>query len=389
VSARALVRSTLAATLAILGFALVVPGDAAAERLRVTSAKAPLYSRASADSFNLLNLEKGAELEVVERAGDWYSVRVVTSAVKGAAGVKGYISRSDVEIVAREEPPPAPAPPPTPRPVPRATPAPPPVAPAPPVAPPPVPETPPAPPRPTPIPPPPEPTPVATPVSAERARFVFLVNAGVLPSKLEFSESRTFTEFSEEGSLDVDNSYDLGFGGEIGLRYFFTQHLGAEAVFSYTTRNGSADYTGSFPHPLFFERPRVVTDTVDDLTHEESTIHVNVVYGGESGKVGYALFGGASFFVQVKPSLIGQPQYSHSFPYDTLTITSVPVLSESEKKVGFNVGGEIEYRFSEKVGGALAVRYSRASVDFAVDETNSVKVDAGGVFVSLGVRVRF
>jgi opacity protein-like surface antigen len=386
VSARALVRAT---TLAVLGFALVVPGDAAAERLRVTSAKAPLYSRASADSFNLLNLEKGAELEVVERAGDWYSVRVLTSAVKGAAGVKGYISRSDVEIVAREEPPPAPAPPATPRPVPRATPAPPPVAPAPPVTPPPVPETPPAPPRPTPIPPPPEPTPVATPVSAERARFVFLVNAGVLPSKLEFSESRTFTEFSEEGSLDVDNSYDLGFGGEIGLRYFFTEHLGAEAVFSYTTRNGSADYTGSFPHPLYLERPRVVTDTVDDLTHEESTIHVDVVYGGESGRVGYALFGGASFFVQVKPSLIGQPQYSHSFPYDTLTITSVPVLSKSESKVGFNVGGEIEYRFSEKVGAALAVRYSHASVDFAVDETNSVKLDAGGVFVSLGVRVRF
>jgi opacity protein-like surface antigen len=386
VSARALVRAT---TLAVLGFALVVPGDAAAERLRVTSARAPLYSRASTDSFNLLNLEKGAELEVVERAGDWYSVRVLTSAVKGAAGVKGFISRSDVEVVAGEEPPPAPAPPPAPRPAPRATPPPPPVAPAPPVAPPPVPETPPAPPRPTPIPPPPEPTPVATPVSAERARFVFLVNAGVLPSKLEFSESRTFTEFSEEGSLDVDNSYDLGFGGEIGLRYFFTEHLGAEAVFSYTTRNGSADYTGSFPHPLYLERPRVVTDTVDDLTHEESTIHVDVVYGGESGRVGYALFGGASFFVQVKPSLIGQPQYSHSFPYDTLTITSVPVLSKSESKVGFNVGGEIEYRFSEKVGAALAVRYSHASVDFAVDETNSVKLDAGGVFVSLGVRVRF
>jgi opacity protein-like surface antigen len=384
VSARALVRSLLPIALATLGSALAAPRGAAAERLRVTSAGAPLYSRASTDSFKLLNLEKGAELQVVERAGDWFSVQVLTSAVKGAAGVKGFISRSDIEVVAGE-PPPAPAPPPAPRPVPRATPAPPPVAP-PPVTPPPVVETPPAPP-PAPLAPPL--APVTAPVGVERTRFVFLVNAGVLPSKLEFSESRTFTEFAEEGSLVVDSSGDLGFGGEIGLRYLFTQHFGAEAVFSYTRRNGSADYTGSFPHPLYFDRPRVVTGTVDDLTHEESTIHANVVFGGESEKVAYALFGGASFFLQVKPSLIGQPEYTHSFPYDTLTITTVPVLSDGETKVGFNVGGEIEYRFSERVGAALALRYSRASVEFAVDETNSVELDAGGVFVALGIRVRF
>jgi hypothetical protein len=41
------------------------------------------------------------------------------------------------------------------------------------------------------------------------------------------------------------------------------------------------------------------------------------------------------------------------------------------------------------VGAALALRYSRASVEFAVDETNSVELDAGGVFVALGIRVRF
>jgi opacity protein-like surface antigen len=223
----------------------------------------------------------------------------------------------------------------------------------------------------------------------ERTRFVFLINAGVLPAKLEFSESRTFTEFAEEGSLDTDYSFDLGFGGEVGLRYFFTEHVGAEAVFSYSTRNGSADFTGEFPHPLFLGRPRVATGTVDDLKHEESAVHVNVVYGGASGKLGYALFGGASFFFQVKPSLVGQPEYTHSFPFDSITITEVPVLSESESQVGFNVGGELEYRFSEKVGAALAVRYSRASVEFAVDETNTVKLDAGGAFVALGLRVRF
>jgi opacity protein-like surface antigen len=371
---------------ALLGaFALLLSAVSvrAAERLRVTSSRAALYSRAASDSFHLLDLEKGAELEAVERTGEWYSVRVVSSTVKGAVGVKGFVSQADVQVVAGEIPVPAA---PAPRP-----PAPAPKAPPPhPVEPPPVVETPRAPPPP-PVTPalPVEPAPVAAPVAAERTRFVFLLNAGVLPAKLEFSESRTFTEFAEQGTLDVSSSFDLGFGGEAGLRYLFTDHVGAEAVFSYTRRSGSADYTGRFPHPLYLDRPRVVTGTVEDLKHEETTVHVDIVYSGASGNVGYALFGGLSYFVKVKPGLIGQPQYTHSFPYDEIAITSVPVLDISESKAGFNVGGELEYRFSEKVGGAVAVRYSRASVEFKVDDTNSVKLDAGGFFVGLGLRVRF
>jgi opacity protein-like surface antigen len=376
-------QSTAAAVLGALALLLSAVSVRAAERLRVTSAPAALYSRAASDSFHLLDLEKGAELEVVEKTGGWYSVRVVSSSVKGAVGVKGFVNQADVQVVDGEAPVPPPAPPVTPAPrPPAAAPAAPPPSP---VEPQPVVETPRAAPPARPF----EPAPAAAPVAPERTRFVFLLNAGVLPAKLEFSESRTFTEFAEQGTLDVSNSYDLGFGGEGGLRYLFTEHVGAEAVFSYTRRNGSAEYTGRFPHPLYLDRPRVVTGTVEDLTHKETTVHVDVVYSGASGHVGYALFGGLSYFIQVKPSLIGQPQYTHAFPYDEITITNVPILDESESKAGFNVGGELEYRFSEKVGGAVAVRYSRASVEFKVDDANSVKLDAGGFFVGLGLRVRF
>ena len=90
------------------------------------------------------------------------------------------------------------------------------------------------------------------------------------------------------------------------------------------------------------------------------------------------------------PSLIGQPQYTHAFPFDSITVTGVPVLSPpSESAFGFNGGAEIEYRFSEKAGAALAARYSQATVEFEVDAANSIELDAGGLFVSLGIRVRF
>ncbi len=374
----------------ILGSFLLAATAGAAERLQVVSAKAPLYSRAATDSYTLLSLEKGAQLELLDRIGDWYSVKVIASSVKGAVGVKGYISRSDVQTVSVgvEEPRPTPAPPPAPAPRPRVVPPP---APAPtPAAPPPVPVPAPVPtPRPvTPV-PTPEPVPAAAPVSYERSRLVLLLSGGAFPTKLDFSETRTFTEFAEEGSLDVNYAYDTGFGGEAGLRYFFTEHVGAEALFSFLTRNGSAEFSGNFPHPLYLSRPRQASGTVNELSHKENTVHVNLVYGGGEGALGYAVSAGVSFFVKVEPGLIGQPQYSHSFPFDSITLTSVPVLSPSKSAVGFNAGGELEYRFSDRVGAAITARYSRATVTFDFDTANSVELEAGGLFVGLGIRVRF
>jgi hypothetical protein len=375
---------------ALLAVLLLVAAGEAAEHLRVTAAKASLYSRPSADSFTLLTLEKGAELELADKAGDWYSVRVVSSTAKGSAGVKGYISRSDVETVVgpAEEPKPTPAP--APRPTLRAAPAA--APPARPAAPPPGAEPAPEPtPRPKPVAPVPPPVPAATPTpaSSTRTRIVLLLNGGAIPTKLDYSESRSFTDFAEEGSLDIDSAYKTGFGGEIGLRYFFTKHVGAEAVFSVLSRNGSAQFSGRFPHPLYLSRPRLASGTADDLSDKENTVHVNLVYGGGQGSLGYAVFAGVSFFVKVETQLIGQPQYSHAFPFDSITITSVPVLAPSKSVVGFNVGGEVEYRFSDRVGAALSARFSRAAVELEVDAANQVKVEAGGLFAGLGIRVRF
>lgn len=359
-----------------------------AERLQVVSAKATLYSRASTDSYALLSLEKGAELELLARVENWYSAKVLSSTVKGAVGVKGFIRSSDVQTVSGPEgAAPATAPP---EPAPRPTPRPPPVRPRP--------------PTPTPTPPPTEvvqPPPAAPPPAASPAakpapkkpmgpRWVLLVNAGAVPTSLDLAEPRTFTEFAEAGSLDVDYAYGTGFGGEVGLRYFFVEQLGLEAVGSFTTRSGSAEFTGSFPHPLYLNRPRSASRTVDGLSHQEAAAHLNLVYAGTSGSIAYALFAGGTYFFKVQPELIGQPQYSHSFPFDSITITGVPELSPaSQSAFGFNAGAEVEYRFSERVGGALTARYSRAKVTFEVDAANSIELDAGGLFVGLGIRVRF
>ena len=383
---------------AIVVLALLIAASASAEdRLRVTAAKATLFSRPAADSFALLSLEKGAELVVLDRAGDWYSARVVASTVKGAVGVKGYVARADVEpFTAREEAAPPPAPPaasaPAPRPTPKATPAPTeptpveraPVEPEParPVA-----------PTPTPRPAPPrqEPVPAAkvVPSSPPPTRVAIFLNGAFAPSSLNIDQTLSFTEFAETGSVDVKYAYAHGWGGELGLRYFFLRELGVEVGGSFLKRSGSADYSGKFPHPLYLNRPRTAAGTQDSLSYQETAGYFNLVYGGATGKLGYAIFGGVAYFFKIEPDLLGVPVYTQTYPYDTITVTSVPTTRPSEKKVGFDVGGELEYRFTENAGAAVGVRYSKATADFALPDANTLSIDAGGLYVTVGLRFRF
>jgi hypothetical protein len=220
-------------------------------------------------------------------------------------------------------------------------------------------------------------------------RLVVLVNGGIAPSSLDLDQTRTFTEFAEAGRLDVKYKYEHGYGGEFGLRYFVLRELGIEVAGSFLKRSGSADYAGQFPHPLYLNRPRSAAGTQDGLSYKEAAGYLNFVYGGSSGRLAYAIFGGVAYFFKVEPDLLGVPVYTQAYPYDTITVTSVPVTRPSEQKVGFDVGGEAEYRFAERVGAALGVRYSRATVTFDLGDANTVKLDAGGLFVSLGLRFRF
>jgi opacity protein-like surface antigen len=376
-------RGSIAVAVALL---LASAATAAAERVRVKVAKAELRTRPAADAHLLMTLDKGSELEVLARSSGWYSVRVIKS------GVKGYVSAEAVETMPEEvggaKPAPAPPPPAAPR-APRAAPAPPKAEPpaAPKASPPPArpPATPPAPRAKSPAPAPSAPAPAA----ARTSRFTVTLLGLVAPTKLEFDESASFVQFVETGTLDASHSYDLGIGGEVGIRYMFRERMGAEASFSFLQRDGAADYTARFPHPFFFDRHREVEGSVDGLSYREMAAHVDFVYQKGSGKLTYAGFGGVSFFFKVEADVVGVPEYEEAFPFDTVTVTSVPVLAPSKSAVGFNVGGDVGYRLTDRVDAGVRLRFSYAKVKLDAAAGSTVEVDAGGFTAGAGVRIRF
>ncbi len=76
----------------------------------------------------------------------------------------------------------------------------------------------------------------------EGGRFKLTLTGAFGVSSLDFSGTRRFTEFAEEGQVSADYTEDSGPGIEGGLSYRFGSHVGVALVGSYLTRDGSAAF---------------------------------------------------------------------------------------------------------------------------------------------------
>lgn len=83
---------TLLASTLVLCF-VIVAASASAQTLRVTADRANLRDKPSTDGTIVTAVSKGDELEVLDKSGNWYHVRVKPS------GAQGYVNALVVEIV--------------------------------------------------------------------------------------------------------------------------------------------------------------------------------------------------------------------------------------------------------------------------------------------------
>lgn len=206
-------------------------------------------------------------------------------------------------------------------------------------------------------------------------------------SSLKYSDSRTFTEFIEQGTLDTKYEAKAAFGFEGGLQYNFIKHLGLAASFASVTRDASGSYSASLPHPLYLDRPREVAGEAASLEYKESVVHSDVVVSGRSGSLRFGVFAGASFF-NVKADLLERVQYSQTYPYDTVTVTGTPLQKAEDSPIGWNAGASVDYALGAHFGLGVQGRFSRAKAELAAGQ-GTVKVDVGGLDVAFGVRIYF
>jgi hypothetical protein len=201
-----------------------------------------------------------------------------------------------------------------------------------------------------------------------------------------FADEFEFQEFAETGT--IESTYEagsaLGLDGSLGVRVWRNVGVGV-AVSTYAPKEGG-EVIARIPHPFHFDQHREVTGEAD-LDRKETAIHASLLYIVPGDRLQIILGGGPTFF-QAEQGFVNDVVYTHEYPYDTATLTSVDIDRESESGVGFHASLDVAWRFSRSFGVGALVRYSQATIPFTPG-TRAVDVEVGGIQAGAGFRVIF
>ena len=76
-------------------------------------------------------------------------------------------------------------------------------------------------------------------------------------------------------------------------------------------------------------------------------------------------------------------------PYGRVESTTAFATGQSNSTLGFNIGADIFYYFSDTVGIGWLIRYSRGTVGLPSCGGSMLDIQAGGLQTAAGLRLRF
>lgn len=214
-----------------------------------------------------------------------------------------------------------------------------------------------------------------------------LIGGGYEVGTKSFSQTVSLTQYLETATIATAYEADAAPGGDVAVQFNAFKHVGFSLAGTVYERDLSGSFDASFPHPFHFDQPREATGSVSGKMKERAG-HASVVVFGHNGSLDFSGWAGVSLF-KVEADLLANVNYSQSYPYDSVTVTTTPTTKASDQPIGFNVGGSLDWRFSKSIGFGIQARFSQAKPKFSVPNAADVEVDAGGFQVGAGLRVYF
>jgi len=229
-----------------------------------------------------------------------------------------------------------------------------------------------------------------TPAAAQsQPRVEISANVGVLTATNSFEETRSYaSNGGETATITVEHPGKTTVAFNVGAAVRILPKVWVGAQYAVANAKANAPITAVVPHPILFNAPRTAEGEVDDVTHNEGNLHVDVMYALPVSAVDVKVMGGPTFF-NVTRDFVSEVALNETYPFDTATFASATKKELSGSAVGFNVGVDISYPLSPRVGVGGLVRYSQGDVKFDNPDTGSHTVKAGGLEAVGGVRIRF
>ena len=234
------------------------------------------------------------------------------------------------------------------------------------------------------------------------ARVFITFNGGLQTQTSGFSENIAFPETGGvyrdvvsgaaaqevarfESDYRFENPTLLDVSGAVRVAPYFALGIGMSRFMIDETASVSAQV----PHPLFFNRDRSISEASPPLTRRETAVHLQaLVVVPVTPSFTVTGFGGPTLF-DVEQSLVTDVNFTHTYPYDTAMFSSAVTSPNSADTVGFNVGADVAYYFTDNVGVGWLTRYSRAMVELPSASGETLDIEVGGLHTAVGLRVRF
>lgn len=216
-----------------------------------------------------------------------------------------------------------------------------------------------------------------------------MIDGGSQATKTSFTQTRSFEEFVEQGSLTNERTipgrpfYDAG----VAVRVWRSLHVGIVA--SVFTDDGAGSVTAQLPHPLYFNQRRTVNGPAEPGTRKETAAHIQVSWIVPVRRgIELTLAAGPSIF-QAKQIFVTKVNYAHEYPFDSARFTGVATETVNNSVNGYNVGADVTWRFLSHLGVGTTLRYSSGRKNFAVTGGGSVPIKTGGFHAGGGLRLMF
>ncbi|MBP7778006.1 MAG: outer membrane beta-barrel protein [Acidobacteria bacterium] len=226
----------------------------------------------------------------------------------------------------------------------------------------------------------------------EESRFFLSVSGAFEPGTQTYADDGTFPLYDETGRLSVSSEVSSGAVLDFGVGARLVGRWTVGANFHRTSSTDESTVDGSAPHPIFFDRPRPFSTTVQDLKRSEQALHLSVGYLMPlNEKFDLQVYAGPSQF-RFSQEVVGTANIRETG--GTFSTIDVTYSQERRKKSawGGHVGADLSYALyqdgatSFRLGGYL--RYAGASSEFPV-VSSTVSTKLGGVQIGAGLRVRF
>ena len=212
-------------------------------------------------------------------------------------------------------------------------------------------------------------------------KAVVSVNAGVQAGSHTLETNQTFDLYEETGSLKA--SQQVGGGGffDIGAAYKVWRNLLVGLSYSHSGSKADATFTASVPDQLRTDSPRTITGTFANSQYKEDAVHLSGTWMVPvTDKIDVGVVFGPSIF------MIKQDIPSSVSAVEPPTAANVSSSEAKETAVGFNLGLDVTYLLTKKVGAGLLARYTWGSAD--IDDASD-SLTTGGFQLGVGLRYRF